>query len=330
MKVLVTGGAGFLGAHLARELLARGREVIVLDDLSGGVRENVPDGACFVEGSICDPALVSRLFAEHRFEVVFHLAAYAAEGLSHFIRRYNYTNNVVGSVTLINEAIRHGTRRFVFTSSIAVYGAGELPLRETHVPRPEDPYGIAKLAVEQDLASAFHQFGLEHTIFRPHNLYGAYQSMRDRYRNVVGIFLNQAMQGKPLTIFGDGSQTRAFTYVGDVIGALADSGWHDGARNTVFNVGGDRAFTVRELADTVLRVTGARLDVRHLPARNEVAHAWSDHTRLREVFGAAPDTDLEAGLRLTWEWARTIGPSETPAFTAIEIDQGLPAIWRDG
>jgi UDP-glucose 4-epimerase len=329
MKVLVTGGAGFLGAHLARELLARGRDVVVLDDLSGGLRENVPQGAELVVGDICDAELVGRLFAQHRFEVVFHLAAYAAEGLSHFIRRYNYTNNVVGSVTLINEAIRHRARRFVFTSSIAVYGAGELPLRETHVPRPEDPYGIAKLAVEQDLAAAFHQFGLEHVIFRPHNLYGAYQSMRDRYRNVVGIFLNQAMQGKPLTIFGDGTQTRAFTYVGDVIGAIAESGWHDGARNQVFNVGGDRAFTVRELAETVLRVTGASSDLRHLPARNEVAHAWSDHARLRAVFGAGADTDLEEGLRRTWAWARSVGPSEQPPFAAIEVEDGLPAIWRD-
>jgi UDP-glucose 4-epimerase len=307
MKVLVTGGAGFLGAHLARELLARGRDVVVLDDLSGGLRENVPEGAELVVGDICDAELVERLFAQHRFEVVFHLAAYAAEGLSHFIRRYNYTNNVVGSVTLIN-------------------GAGELPLRETHVPRPEDPYGIAKLAVEQDLAAAFHQFGLEHVIFRPHNLYGAYQSMRDRYRNVVGIFLNQAMQGKPLTIFGDGTQTRAFTCVGDVI---AESGWHDGARNQVFNVGGDRAFTVRELAETVLRVTGASSDLRHLPARNEVAHAWSDHARLRAVFGAGADTDLEEGLRRTWAWARSVGPSEQPPFAAIEVEDGLPAIWRD-
>lgn len=329
MSVLVTGGAGFLGAHVVRALRERGHEVVVLDDLSGGVRENVPQGVELVVGSICDAELVARLFREHRFEVVFHLAAYAAEGLSHFIRRFNYTNNVVGSVTLVNEAIRNGVRRFVFTSSIAVYGAGELPLRESHVARPEDPYGIAKLAVEQDLASAFHQFGLEHTIFRPHNLYGAYQSMRDRYRNVVGIFLNQAMQGKPLTIFGDGTQTRAFTYVGDVVPAMVESAWSDAARNVVLNVGGDHAYSVAELARTVLAVTGARSEVRYLPARNEVVHAYSDHTRFREVLGAVPDTALEPGLQLTWEWARSVGPSATPVFPAIELDQGLPAIWRD-
>jgi len=328
MTVLVTGGAGFLGAHLVRSLRERRHEVVVLDDLSGGVRENVPEDVPLVVGDICDAALVGRLFDEHRFDVVYHLAAYAAEGLSHFIRRYNYTNNVVGSVTLINEAIRRKTRRFVFTSSIAVYGTGELPLRESHTPRPEDPYGIAKLAVEQDLAAAFHQFGLEYTIFRPHNLYGAYQSMRDRYRNVVGIFLNQAMAGKPLTIFGDGKQTRAFTYVRDIIGAMAESAWSVEARNVVLNVGGDQTYEVGELARAVIEVTGKPLEIVHLPERNEVVHAHSDHTRFREVLGTTPQTLLTEGLARTWEWAQTVGPTETPPFTAIELEEGLPPSWK--
>ncbi len=328
MTVLVTGGAGFLGAHLVRALRDQGRDVVVLDDLSGGVAANVPDGVELVRGSILDEALVARLFRERRFEVVFHLAAYAAEGLSHFVRRFNYTNNLVGSVTLINEAIRNEVRRFVFTSSIAVYGTGELPLRETHVPRPEDPYGIAKLAVEQDLAAAFHQFGLEHTIFRPHNLYGPFQSMRDRYRNVVGIFLNQAMRGAPLTLFGDGSQTRAFTYAGDVVLKMAESAWLDQARNQTLNVGGDRTASVSELARAVLKVTGAKVDVVHLPARNEVVHAHSDHTRFREVLGAPEETSLEDGLAASWAWAQALGPSETPVFPAIELTKGLPPSWR--
>lgn len=328
MSVLVTGGAGFLGAHVVRALVARGERVVVLDDLSGGVAENVPEGVPLVVGDIGDPAIVAAVFGDHEVNVVFHLAAYAAEGLSHFIRRHNYMNNVVGSMTLINEAIRRRVRRFVFTSSIAVYGTGELPLRETHHPRPEDPYGIAKLAVEQDLMAAFHQFGLEHTIFRPHNLYGPYQSMRDRYRNVVGIFLNQAMAGQPLSIFGDGSQTRAFTYVGDVAGRMAESAWSEAARNVVLNVGGDRAYSVNDLARAVIEVTGKPLDVRHLPARTEVVHAYSDHSRFREVLGDVEETGLVDGLRATWAWAQTVGPTATPAFHAIEIEEGLPPSWR--
>src|SRR5882672_1076117 len=198
---LVTGGAGFIGAHLTRELLRRGHDVVVLDDLSGGFEENVPRGARFVNGSIGDVALVGQIFQEHRFDYVYHLAAYAAEGLSHFIRRFNYENNVVGTMNVLNHSINAGVKHFVFTSSIAVYGRGQLPLREEHVPQPEDPYGVAKFAVEQDLKAAHELFGLNYTIFRPHNVYGEYQNIGDRYRNVIGIFMNQIMAGQPLSIF---------------------------------------------------------------------------------------------------------------------------------
>lgn len=329
VSTLVTGGAGFLGAHVAAELLRRGHEVVVLDDLSGGLESQVPRGARFVRGSVLDDALVERLFREARFEVVFHLAAYAAEGLSPFIRRFNYENNVVGSMTVLNAAVRHEVRRLVFTSSIAVYGTGELPLRETTTPRPEDPYGIAKYAVELDLAAASREFGLEHCIFRPHNVYGELQSMRDRYRNVVGIFLNQVLAGRPLTIFGDGLQTRAFTYVGDLVPAVVDGGFVEAARNRTFNVGGDHPSSVLELAETLLEVTGARVPIEHLPARHEVVHAWADHTLARELLGARLDaTSLRDGLARTWAWARALGPQETPPFAAIEIHKGLPPSWR--
>ena len=126
MITLITGGAGFIGSHVARHCLALGHKVTVLDGLSGGFADQVPTGARFVQGSVTDSALVQRLFEEQPFTYVYHLAAYAAEGLSHFIRRFNYTNNLVGSVTLINEAVKHGVKCFVFTSSIAVYGADQL------------------------------------------------------------------------------------------------------------------------------------------------------------------------------------------------------------
>lgn len=329
-QVLVTGGAGFLGAHVARELVRRGHEVWVLDDLSGGLEGQVPEGARFVKGSILDDALLERLFAAHRFELVYHLAAYAAEGLSPFIRRYNYANNVVGSMTVLNAAVRHDARRFVFTSSIAVYGTGALPLREDTTPRPEDPYGIAKYAVELDLAAASRQFGIEHTIVRPHNVYGELQSMRDRYRNVVGIFLNQVLRGEPLTVFGDGLQTRAFTYVADLVPTLVDAGFADAARNEIFNLGGDAASSVLELAQTLREVTGSQAPIEHLPARHEVVHAWADHSRAKALLGARLDaTSLREGLARTWAWARDQGPQPTPPFAAIEIERGLPPSWRE-
>ena len=208
MKALVTGGAGFIGSHVIQALLDRQADVLALDDLSGGFEENIPDGARFVRGSIVDSALVERLFAEEKFDYVFHLAAYAAEGLSHFIREFNYTNNVVGSMSVINACVRHPVKCLVFTSSIAVYGANQVPMLEETVPAPEDPYGIAKYAVEMDLVAARRMFGLNSIVFRPHNVYGERQNIGDRYRNVIGIFMNQIMRGEPLTVFGDGEQQR--------------------------------------------------------------------------------------------------------------------------
>ncbi|MEQ8521146.1 MAG: NAD-dependent epimerase/dehydratase family protein, partial [Vicingaceae bacterium] len=208
--ILVTGAAGFIGSHVCDHLLSQGNQVVALDDLSGGFRDNVNEKAEFVKGSITDVALINELFAKHKFEYVFHLAAYAAEGLSHFIRNFNYHNNLIGSINLINASVNAGTVKcFVFTSSIAVYGHNQLPMKEETVPAPEDPYGIAKYAVEQDLRAAKEMFGLDSMIFRPHNVYGERQNIGDPYRNVVGIFMNQIMQGKKLTIFGDGSQSRA-------------------------------------------------------------------------------------------------------------------------
>src|SRR5206468_11720648 len=160
MKVLVTGGAGFIGAHVALHLLEAGHDVVVLDDLSGGYEENVPSGATFVDGSVTDPELVDELFRAHDFAHVFHLAAYAAEGLSHFIRRFNYTNNVLGSVNLVNAAVRAETvERFAFASSIAVYGPAHAPVSAEVVLEPLDPNGISKYAVQPDPVRSQRMFG---------------------------------------------------------------------------------------------------------------------------------------------------------------------------
>ncbi|MDX1998775.1 MAG: NAD-dependent epimerase/dehydratase family protein [Thermoanaerobaculia bacterium] len=325
---LVTGGAGFLGSHVAEELLARGHRVVVLDDLSGGFADHVPASAELVVGSILDAALVETLFARHRFDHVFHLAAYAAEGLSHFIRRFNYDNNLVGSVQLINQAVRSKVRTFVFTSSIAVYGRNQLPMHEDTPPCPEDPYGIAKYAVELDLKAAHELFGLDWIIFRPHNVYGERQNIGDRYRNVVGIFMNQILAGEPLTVFGDGEQTRAFSHVADVAPVIARSVDVPAAKNRVFNVGADQPVTVNELLRVVAAEFAVTPTVSYLPARNEVVHAWADHGRVREVFGTAEPVGLEEGIRRMAAWVRQHGARATPRFEALEITENLPPAWR--
>lgn len=328
MSVLVTGGAGFIGSHVAEALLRRGHHVVVLDDLSGGFVKNVPNGAELVQGSVTDVELVERLFASRPFDYVFHLAAYAAEGLSHFIRRFNYTTNVIGSANLINASINHGVRCFVFTSSIAVYGASpELPMTEDSPTRPEDPYGIAKLTVEHDLRASKEVFDLDYIIFRPHNVYGERQNIWDRYRNVVGIFMNQAMMGKPMTVFGDGTQTRAFSYIGDVAPIIAESIEVHGAYNQVFNIGGDQPYSVNELAEGVARAMGVSPCIVHLPPRHEVLHAYSSHEKLRRVFGERRCHDLHEGLDRMAAWARQNGARSERAFANIEVRRNLPAAW---
>ena len=332
MSVLVTGGAGFIGSHVARHLVDAGQDVVVLDDLSGGYEENVPAGANLVAGSVVDPELAEELFREHEFSHVFHLAAYAAEGLSHFIRRFNYTNNVLGSVNLLNAALRAETvERFVFTSSIAVYGAAQTPMTEDTVPEPEDPYGIGKYAVELDLRAAQRMFGLDYTIFRPHNVYGEQQNVADPYRNVIGIFINQLLSDRPLTIFGDGLQTRAFTHIDDVAPVIARSIEVPQSANEVFNVGADTPHTVLDLANTVARAFDvADPEIEFLPAREEVVHAFSDHAKLHRVFGRKPTVPLEEGLRRMADWAREIGVREPVRFESVEVLRNLPPSWAAG
>lgn len=325
---LITGGAGFIGSHVARHCLQMGHEVIVLDDLSGGFEDHIPEGAVFVKGSVTDEKIVSRLFTEYRFDYVYHLAAYAAEGLSHFIRRYNYNTNLIGSVNLINEAVKQKVKCFVFTSSIAVYGKGQLPMTEEMTPIPEDPYGVSKYATELDLRAAHEMFGLNYVIFRPHNVYGENQNIGDKYRNVIGIFMNQIMQGKKLTIFGDGEQTRAFSYIDDVAIPIAKCVEIAGAQNQVFNIGADKPYTVNELAKVVCKEFNVAPDINYLTARNEVMHAYSDHTKAHHVFGDATGISLQEGIARMAAWARRVGARQGQEFENIEITEKLPDGWN--
>lgn len=327
-KSLITGGAGFIGSHVAKHCLALGHEVVVLDDLSGGFEDHIPEGVTFVEGSITDVELINRLFDEHKFDYVYHLAAYAAEGLSHFIRRYNYQTNLIGSINLINASVRHKIKCFVFTSSIAVYGAGQLPMREDMVPQPEDPYGVSKYAVELDLKAAHEMFGLNYVVFRPHNVYGENQNIGDKYRNVIGIFMNQIMQGLPMTIFGDGEQTRAFSYIDDVAIPIAKCVNIPEAYNEVFNIGADKPYSINELVQVVSKYFDATPNVTHLAARNEVVDAYSDHSKAHRVFKQGIPVTLEEGISRMVDWAKMVGARQSKEFGEIEIYEKLPQGWE--
>ena len=325
---LVTGGAGFIGSHVADELVAMGHQVIVLDDLSGGQKQNVPKETQFIRGSITDDSFVKKIFDENEIDYVYHLAAYAAEGLSHFIKRFNYQNNLLGSINLINESIKHHIKCFVFTSSIAVYGGQQPPMLEKMIPQPEDPYGIAKYAVEQELKVSKEVFGLDYAIFRPHNVYGERQNITDPYRNVIGIFMNQLMNGQSLSVFGDGSQTRAFSYVGDVAPIIARCVTNSDTFGEVFNIGSDDPISVRDLAFKVMKAMKTECRIQYHDERNEVHHAFASHEKIRSCFDNLTSTSLEEGLVKMANWAKSSTHQSSAKFESLELTKNLPTFWK--
>jgi len=326
-RVLVTGAAGFIGSHVADSCLELGFEVVATDDLSGGFIENVSQAAEFVQGDLRDAGFARGLWERGPFRYVYHLGAYAAEGLSHFIRRYNYETNLLASINLINLAVNHKVESFVFASSIAVYGKNQVPMTEDLAPMPEDPYGISKYAVELDLRAAHDMFGLNHVIFRPHNVYGERQNIADKYRNVIGIFMNQVLSGAPMSIFGDGMQTRAFSYISDVAPIIARAPLVSEAKNQVFNIGADTPYTVLQLAEEIADAFGVKASIQHLPARNEVVHAFSDHSKCCRVFGEQPPVELHEGIARMAAWVKSRGPSRPVEFKNIEVREKLPPSW---
>jgi UDP-glucose 4-epimerase len=328
-EILVTGGAGFIGSYVVDHLIAMGKHVIVLDDLSGGFVENINPKAAFIKGSILNNKLITSIFEGHHIRYIYHLAAYAAEGLSHFIKRYNYRNNVIGSINLINAAVNYDIECFIFTSSIAVYGANESPFSEYMTPKPIDSYGIAKLAVEQELKISHDLFGLNYIIFRPHNVYGERQNIGDKYRNVIGIFMNQIMNGEPLTVFGDGGQTRAFTYIRDAAPIMAESIQIKDAYNQIFNVGSDKPISVNTLAQEVIKSMDCNAEIRHVPERDEVKVAYCSHQKIMEELSFKAQYDLSEGLLKMAEWAIRHGARKSKRFRNIEIIKKFPQVWLD-
>ena len=260
------------------------------------------------KGDLRDEQFVNALFESRPFDYVYHLAAYTAEGLSHLSGGYNYMTNVIASVNLINGAVNHGCKCYVYTSSIAVYGAEQTPMTENMVPLPMDPYGISKYAIELDLRAAHEIFGLNYIIFRPHNVYGERQNIADKYRNVIGIFMNQILHGKPMTLFGDGLQTRAFSHVDDVAPIIARSPLVENAYNDTFNIGADQEYRVIDLAQIITEEFEVAPSIVHLPARKETVHAFANHDKAMKVFNRGGDgaaahghtSDVRVGQE-TWQ-----------------------------
>tara|TARA_B100002019_G_scaffold63135_2_gene54152 strand:- start:5358 stop:6347 length:990 start_codon:yes stop_codon:yes gene_type:complete len=329
MKIFVTGCAGLLGANYTRHLLANGHEVIGIDDLSGGYKAFLPKGEkfTFAKFDLERRKKVVELFEEHKPDVLYHFAAYAAEGLSPFIRNYNYRNNLICSANLINECVKHDTK-FIFTSSMAVYGEQEPPFTEDKRPQPIDPYGIAKYAVECDLKLAHEQFGLRYNIVRPHNVLGIYQNIWDKYRNVIGIFIRKTLNGEPILVYGDGEQTRAFSdikyYMEPFDKLLTD---FDGE---TFNIGADKHFTLNSVAETVQSIGkkyGYEVPIEHGEPRHEVKHAYCDHTKAKTMLNFQDRTRLDELVESMFVWAMK-QPNRKVKHMDYEITKDIYEYWK--
>lgn len=326
MKVLVTGCAGLIGANFCR-WLPSDVDVVGVDDLSGGYKEHVPERVTFVQADLASKDEQAAIEAHFPVDFVFHFAAYAAEGLSPFIRQFNYRNNTIATAFLISMAIKHNVKRFVFTSSMAVYGDHEPPFCETLVPRPIDSYGIAKYACEMDLRVAWEQHGLEYCIIRPHNVYGPGQNIWDPYRNVLGIWMYQALKKSPMTIYGDGDQCRAFSYIDDIMEPLFKAAVDSRAKNEIINLGGKHETRLIDACHLVGIVT-KHVDHVHLEARHEAKMAWSTYQKSVELLDYTETVSLTEGLRRMWDWLATQPERERKLWSEYELEKGIYSFWK--
>jgi UDP-glucose 4-epimerase len=328
MNILITGVAGLLGSRLADWIVENVPDayVVGMDDLSGGYRENVNKKVHFWQMDLINHP-IENCFETQKFDYVFHFAAYAAEGLSPFIRSYNYQSNIVATSRIVNNCIKYGVKRLVFTSSAAVYGAKNAILDENDQPDPIDPYGIAKYACEMDIKVAGEQHGLDWCIIRPHNVYGAKQNIWDKYRNVLGIWMVQHMNDEPMTIYGDGMQMRAFSYIDDSLEPLWKAAILPGASKEIINLGGNVGYTISE-ANVVLRDVIGAGKVVFLEGRHEAKRSTPTWQKSVDILGFEHKTHLRSGLEKMWKWATKQPSRERWVWDNYELDKGIYSYWK--
>lgn len=327
MKVLITGVAGLLGSRLADYLSENQPKVKIygIDNLSGGYVENLNKDVVFFMYDITNG--VEEVFKTVKPDYVYHFAAYAAEGLSPFIRKFNYQNNLISTSEIINNCIKYKVKRLVFTSSMAVYGNGNPPFDEKDTPNPIDPYGIAKYACEMDIKVAGEQHGLDWCIIRPHNVYGIKQNIWDKYRNVLGIWMYQHLNNQPMTIFGDGMQKRAFSFVDDCLEPLWRASQEKKCSKEIINLGGTIRYTINE-ANMILRnvIKGGKTVYKQ--QRHEVKTAVPTWQKSVDLLGYQDKTFLYDGLSKMWDWAKKQPMRERFVWENYELSDGIYNFWK--
>jgi UDP-glucose 4-epimerase len=329
-SILITGVAGLIGSRLADWLIENKPEykIVGIDDLSGGYKNNIHPKVDFWQMNLVEHP-IENCFEVNKFDYVFHFAAYAAEGLSPFIRCYNYDNNLKSTARIVNECIKHNVKRLVFTSTLAVYGHGYGGIfNEDQIPKPIDPYGVAKYACEMDIQIANEQHDLDYCIIRPHNVYGIKQNIWDKYRNVLGIWMYQYLNDEPMTIFGDGTQTRAFSFIDDILEPLWNSATREEASKQIINLGGVEEISIEEAANTLRAVIDTKDEFRYLEARHEVKHSIPTFQKSIDLLDFKSTTILYDGLEQMWDWAEDQPMRERFVWSKYELDKGMYSYWK--
>jgi UDP-glucose 4-epimerase len=327
MKILITGCAGLIGSHLSRYLINKNYEVWGIDNLSGGYQDNIPVGLKFIKMDLKNHKELEKIFQNKNFEVVYHIAAYAAEGLSRYILRHNCNSNILSSMNIINASINSGVRKIIFTSSMAVYGKQKVPYTENMIPKPDDPYGASKFFVESILHQSKEHFGLQYSILRPHNVIGIYQNIWDKYRNVLGIWVRNTLNGEPIYIFGDGKQTRAFSDIKFCLDSFEQL-IHN-YDSDIFNIGSDNFYTIKEAAKIfveVVKTFGYSVEIIHKETRNEVKHAYCNHNKAKLMLNFIDKTDLKESISNMFRWAKDQPNRKVKKFK-YEIKKNMYSSW---
>jgi len=327
VKVFITGIAGFLGSHLAEKFLDEGHQVIGVDSLIGGYPDNVPDGARFYVRDLVTDSVLDLL---DDVDLVIHAACTPYEGLSVFSPALVVSNTTQATTELLSQSIQAKVKKFVYLSSMARYGTIPTPYTEDQEPRPQDPYGIAKLASERLVENLCDTHGIEWVVLVPHNIIGPRQKYDDPFRNVASIMTNRLLQGQPPIIYGDGNQTRCFSFISDVVEPLYVACQSTEAVSKVINIGPDEeAVTINELAERLQRIIGTDFEPIYTGGRpQEVKIALCSSDRARQLLGYQTSTNLDQGLTGLVDWIRERGVKEFEYHLPIEIrSERLPATW---
>ena len=329
-KILVTGAAGFLGSHLSEKLAKLGHKVIGIDNMIGGYEDNVPNNIEFHKIDCCDLEQVQKIMKG--IEIVYHCAATAHEGLSVFSPYEITKNNYLASVAIFSAAVNEKVKRIIFCSSMARYGEQKSPFNETMKPMPVDPYAISKVASEEVLKNLCELNNIEWVIAVPHNIIGPRQKYDDPFRNVVSIMINRMMQGKAPVIYGDGEQTRCFSYIDDCLSCLIPMLDQKNLNKQIINIGPDEEFvTINKVAEICSNITGVNLNPIYKKDRpKEVKHATCSADKARKLLNYKTTVKLFEGINNTFEYIKMRGVKPFDYHINIEIDNELtPSTWKN-